>query len=56
VADVHDADAGSAPLEHELVQLCDFLRAERRRRLVEEEHLRPRQQGFDHFQELSLRE
>ena len=44
VADVDDADAGPAPLAHERVELLDLLGSERRRRLVEEEHLRFGQQ------------
>ena len=40
VADVDDADAGPAALEHERVQPCHLLGPERRRRLVEQEHLR----------------
>ena len=54
VADVDDADAGAALLEHERVQPLDVLRPERRRRLVEEQHLRPGEQRLDHLEELPV--
>ena len=44
MADVDDADPGPALLEDERVEPLDVLRPERRRRLVEEEHLRPGEQ------------
>ena len=56
VADVDDADAGPAPLGTERVQPVDVLRPERRRRLVEEQHLRLGEQGLDDLEELPLGE
>ena len=54
VADVDDADSCPHLLEHECVEALDVLRPERRGGLVEEQHLRPGQQGFRDLQELSL--
>ena len=56
VAHVHDADALARLLEHERVEVLDRLRAERGRRLVEEQHLRPRQQRLRDLEELPLGE
>ena len=56
VADVDDADAGAALLEHERVEPLDVLRPERGRRLVEEQHLRLGEQRLDDLEELSLGE
>ena len=41
-------------LEHERVEALDVLRPERRRRLVEEQHLRPGEQRLDDLEELPL--
>lgn len=56
MADVDDADARLHLLEHEGVEPLDVLRAERRRGLVQQERLRPRQQRFCDLEELSLRQ
>src|SRR5262249_50643605 len=54
VADVDDPDAGAAALVDERVQLLHLVRAERRRRLVEQQHLRPGEQRLDDLEELAL--
>src|SRR5204862_7069740 len=46
VADVRDANAGAALLEHERVQPLDLLRPECGRRLVEQKRLRSREQSL----------
>ena len=56
VADVEDADARPRLLEHEGVEALDVLRPERRGGLVEEQHLRPGQQGLGDLEELPLGE
>ena len=54
MADIDDADAGPASLEHERVQLRHLLRPERGRRLVEQKDLRPREQRLHHLEQLTL--
>ena len=56
VAHVHDPDARTAPLDDEGVEALDVLQPERRRRLVEEQHLRLGEQRLDDLEELPLRE
>ena len=56
VADVDDADAGAALLEHERMEALDVVRPERGRRLVEEQHLRLGEERLDDLEELPLDE
>ena len=56
MTDVDDADPCAALLEHERVQALHLLRPERRRRLVQEQDLRPGEQCLDHLEELPFRQ
>ena len=54
MADVDDADPGAALLEHERVEALHLLGPEGRRRLVQEQDLRPGEQRLDHLEQLPL--
>ena len=56
VADVEDADARLRLLVHKVVEVLDGLGPERRRRLVEQQHLRPGQQCLGDLEELPVGE
>ena len=56
VAHIDDADPLAALLEHELMEPRDVRRAERRRRLVEQQHARIGKQRLDDLEQLPLGE